>query len=121
MDYTGVSQFLGSKQRLPIKGKFATSLERLDSKTIALYYHQTAVVTWTAGRIVINNGGWETVTTKKRMNDWLPIVIQVYQQDWEWYVHINGLTEDFYNGMAFVKSAHGVWCFESSPRPVYHS
>ena len=35
----------------------------------ACIYHQTAVVSWDDTRVILRSGGWETRTTKTRMNE----------------------------------------------------
>ena len=34
----------------------------------------------------LHDGGWKTVTTKARLNDWTPY--HVYQKNWEWILRI---------------------------------
>jgi len=109
MDYAGVSQYLGARQSRNVKGKIATSINRLDEDTIVLRYHYTDIVTWSPGQVTINSGGWQTTTTKRRMNNWLPQVIRVWQTDWVWNVHINGLIIPFKDGITFRQENHGVW------------
>ena len=38
------------------------------------------------GSIMLDSGGWRTVTTKARMNEYLPSYYQVYQKNYTWYV-----------------------------------
>lgn len=61
-------------------------------------YHQTCVVRWNAERIILNTGGYETVTTKRRMNqaaNQFRLGFGVYQQDHTWYVDYKGMTLRF--------------------------
>jgi hypothetical protein len=45
-----------------------------------------------SGKIKLNHGGWQTVTTKRRMNEasdaFMPggLGFRVYQKDFEWYI-----------------------------------
>lgn len=39
--------------------------------------------------IELSDGGWRTVTTKERLNRYLPRGYNVYQKDWEWYLKDN--------------------------------
>ena len=39
-------------------------------------------------KIVPLDGGWRTVTTKERLNRYLPRGYKVYQKDWEWYLEV---------------------------------
>ena len=49
--------------------------------------HQTDVVTFKAnGDIVLDSGGWQTVTTKARINEHIPQRFSLYQHKFEWFV-----------------------------------
>src|SRR5690349_8930926 len=62
-----------------------TYLQRRDDKTIAVKLHDTDVVTYTTDeKIILNSGGWRTVTTKERINTFSPLT--VYQNKSIWYV-----------------------------------
>ena len=68
-------------------------------KAVGILYHST-VVLWfhPDGKIVLNSGGWQTVTTKQRMNAFLPDGVCIYQNDHAWYVndcrHVEGYVFD---------------------------
>ncbi len=52
-------------------------------------YHQTTVVKWNAEKIILDTGGWKTVTTKTRMNqaaNQYDLGFLVYQKDFNWFV-----------------------------------
>ncbi len=51
-------------------------------------YHATDIVTMTADFIHFDTGGWETVTTKARMNAAMPAGCGVYQREWTWYLKV---------------------------------
>jgi hypothetical protein len=55
-----------------------------------LTYHSTVVCeALDNGRTRLNSGGWETATTKKRMNQYAEMMghdWRVYQDDYEWFV-----------------------------------
>lgn len=69
-----------------------------------LRYQDTDIIRWcTDGSIVLNTGGWRTVTTKARYNEHLD-GIQVYQARGIWYVTAgrnsdSASTIEFYDGM----------------------
>jgi hypothetical protein len=78
-----------------------TYVVRTDSEdTLALLYHRTKIIYWNAdGSIVLNSGGWQTYSTKERLNsfspqgfyrdgEWVGFAIQVWQQLGNWYVSI---------------------------------
>jgi hypothetical protein len=50
-------------------------------------------------RYKIRTGGWETVTTKDRINKYSPIYIK--QRDYTWYVQVDGERTPFCEGMVF--------------------
>ena len=63
-----------------------TYLMRIDSNTIGIKLHDTFVVTYKKnGSIILNSGGWKTVTTKARINDFSPVWLT--QEKGEWYVN----------------------------------
>ncbi len=60
--------------------------------------HQTKVVKFNHKYIMLNTGGWETVTTKSRMNqasNEYGLGYRVYSKDFTWYVDHNGETHQF--------------------------
>lgn len=55
--------------------------------------HYTDIVTLRPHAIQFNTGGWESVTTKTRMNQiagWTYWPVWVYQEDYAWYLQVNG-------------------------------
>jgi|SRR5882724_8548968 len=66
-------------------------------ENIAVKLHQTDVVTYTPnGEVILSSGGWKTVTTKDRINQFSPV--RIYQKNHVWHVgdHIfkDGMTID---------------------------
>ena len=54
---------------------------------VAVRLHKTDIVLFKMnGSVVLNSNGWRTITTKKRMNSYLPSWIGVYQLKGKWYV-----------------------------------
>ncbi len=54
--------------------------------SIAVKLHQTDVVTfYPCGSVKLDSGGWRTVTTKARINEYAEEV-RVYQKKHQWYV-----------------------------------
>ena len=79
-----------------------------DNGTTKVILYSTKIVEWNHNRdsIILNNGGWMTVTTKRRMNqvaEQFDLGFTVYQKDFEWYVVLNGQTLPFENGMELRK------------------
>lgn len=54
---------------------------------IHLRYHQTNVLTFRPNNTVtLNNGGWDTITTKRAMNDYLGSKLSIHSVGGVWYV-----------------------------------
>ena len=60
------------------------------SNRIELWLHKTPIVTaYGSGLIQLNTGGWETVTTKRRMNEAIEAIggeFKIYQEAFTWKV-----------------------------------
>ena len=68
-------------------------------------YHRTNIVSWFDGKITLRSGGWESVTTKRKMNqasNQFDLGFGVFQKNYEWFVDLpNGETVPFVDGMTF--------------------
>ena len=67
-----------------------------------IVYHSTPVVQFDSDKIILNSGGWETATTKSRMNqasNEYNLGFDVYQVDFTWYVDYQGETIPFKDGI----------------------
>ena len=64
-----------------------------------LRLHSTDIIKWQGDKVILNSGGWQTVTTKSRFNEFLPSNIRVYQKNYQWYVNNKGQILDFKNGL----------------------
>ena len=70
--------------------------------TIYLHGHRIAVFYPSTMNLHINNCGYETNTTKSRLNAIIDFVFGgvgngIFQKNWEWYIRINGDTHSFPN------------------------
>ena len=75
-----------------------TYAEILHDDTVAIRLHNTDVVKINPnGTYTLNSGGWQTVTTKDRINQYSPV--KVYQRKFEWFVNINDKEYPFMDGM----------------------
>jgi len=84
-----------------------TYLERRPGGDIAVRLHQTDVVTFHAdGTATLDSGGWLTVTTKSRMNDYLPGGISLGSVKGRWFLTYAGhhTYDADGNYLAYVKS-----------------
>lgn len=71
-----------------------------DKRTIRL--HDTDILTFENNHVTLNNGGWETVTTKARMNQYLKDYdLYVSQKNYQWFVRNQKTNEitPYTNGM----------------------
>lgn len=84
-DYNGWSSFLYGKKEKKICHK-TMALSSSYEDRISLIYHNTILVSVTKDGYLVKNNGWETVTTKKRINQFTPPGFHVFQRDWEWYM-----------------------------------
>jgi hypothetical protein len=65
----------------------------------AIRLHDTDIITFDNGKIILNSGGWQTHTTKARMNQYLS-GISIVQEDFDWFViDAEGNKKEFVDGM----------------------
>jgi len=65
-------------------------------------YHSTVVVKFNHDTIILNSGGWQTHTTKTRMNqasNQFDLGYSVFQKDYQWFVDYNNETIKFFDAM----------------------
>ena len=69
----------------------------------SVVYAHTPIVEWDDETITLRSDGWETVTTKKKMNqsaNQFGLNFTVFQENYEWFVfNPKGETVDFLDGM----------------------
>lgn len=88
MMYDRLDERLG--KRVTRKLQNNTYLQRRENGDIAILLHLTDVVTFKRdGRIILDSGGWLTVTTKDRMNTYTPYPIHVFSDRGQWFVADN--------------------------------
>ena len=59
----------------------------LSGNDYAIRLHDTDILTYKKGKYILDSGGWRTVTTKERMNRFLPSGYNVFQKDFDWFVN----------------------------------
>ena len=75
---------LKGKSQRPLNGQRGTQLVQLTTGGIAVRCHETNVVTiHENGNYTLHTGGWSTVTTKSRINEYSPA--RIYQKKGVWY------------------------------------
>ena len=93
-----VTMVRGKRNKTSRKVGNNTYAEILSDDTVAIKLHSTYVVKIRAdGTYTLNSGGWQTVTTKDRINQYSPV--RVYQRKFQWYVSLNGKEYPFMDGM----------------------
>jgi hypothetical protein len=69
-------------------GQRATTIKVDDNGYTCITYHSTDVVKFNSKQIILNTGGWQTHTTKTRMNqasNQFKLGFKVYQKDYDWF------------------------------------
>jgi len=91
---------LASKARNANEGKPVANNTRIIKRgdCVAIKLHDTDVVTFApSGAIILNTGGWKTVTTKDRINSFSPY--KVYSDRGTWFAHIGEKRVPFADGV----------------------
>ena len=77
----------------------------VDGDVGSVVYHETPIVSWMDGKVTLRSGGWETVTTKRKLNQashQFGLGYSVYQKSHTWFVTMpDGDTVLFTDGMTF--------------------
>ena len=84
-----------------LKRKKATKVN-VEGQIIEVKLYNTLVVFADRERIILDNGGWKTVTTRRRMNQAsreFNLGFDVYQKDHNWIVSYKGKEIEYTNGM----------------------
>lgn len=98
MNYTKLNESLSGRCATRRKLGNNTFAERRDTGAIAIRLHSTDVLTFKAdGSIVFNTGGWKTLTTKDRLNEYGPV--RIWQNKGQWYFTHNGKPYVFADGL----------------------
>ncbi len=82
--------------------KIGNNTYRVDYPTSeAIRLHDTDILTFEADHVTLNSGGWQTHTTKARLNEYLPAGVHVEQKNFDWYVvdSRDNTRKEFQDGM----------------------
>lgn len=105
MNYTGMAELLGDKASRKVQNN--TYLEGRINGDIAVRLHYTHVVRYRSnGEIILDSGGWQTVTTKARMNTWAPV--RVMQRNYVWSVCAISDIQGFFDGTERLRHSDGL-------------
>lgn len=89
------------------KVKNNTRLTEYKNGDKILKLHSTDIIKWQDDKIILNSGGWNTVTTRARFNEWLPDGVKVYQNTGITYLqdtrNKNIDTVEFFDGMELAR------------------
>ena len=83
--------------------------ENTNCSSVYLHGHQIATFDHNLKAVKLSSCGWQTNTTKSRLNAILDEVkwgCKVFQKNFEWFVSYNGQTKDFFDGMILVDANH---------------
>lgn len=81
-----VGLFIKEKRGL-VKRLSPSVFERKEGNKTIVRLYNTDIVTIDGPRVTINNGGFETNTTKKWINKYIGPRFKVFQKDFVWFVH----------------------------------
>ena len=73
-----------------------------DCSSVYLHGNQIATVDHNTNALKLSSCGWQSVTTKSRLNAILQGLIagaSVFQKQFDWYLNYNNQTVDFWDGM----------------------
>ena len=76
--------------------------ESTNCSSVFLHGHNIATVDHSTNAVKVSSCGWQTVTTKSRLNAILDEVkwgAKVAQVNWKWFVSFNNQVVDFVDGM----------------------
>ena len=76
--------------------------ESTNCSSVFLHGHNIATVDHSTNAVKVSSCGWQTVTTKSRLNAILSEVkygCSVFQKQFDWYLSTNNQTVDFWDGM----------------------
>ncbi len=97
-NYWSAGTYLGRRDSRKLANN--TYVERIDDESIGVRLHRTYVVIYkVGGDIILNSGGWHSVTTKQRINQLLPEGFGLYSKRYEWFLSTPEGEEEFFDGM----------------------
>ena len=95
------------------KGDWSLSNTRVEyneftnCSNVFLHGHNIATLDHSTKALKMSSCGWESVTTKSRLNAILQEVAygaSVFQKQFEWFLNFGGKTVDFFDGMILLNS-----------------
>lgn len=102
------------KQRIKeVNGIVSSKIIKRNLKTILTVYKNgdkvlrlvnTDIIKWQGDKIILNSGGWDTVTTRARFNEFLPNGIWVFRKKAKTFIQYNGKELEFFDGVELEKT-----------------
>ena len=79
-----------------------TRVDRMGNRS-EVYLHNNQIATvYDNGDLQLSSAGWETVTTKSRLNalleNFFGYGLRIFQRDWTWYIGDSRQTDLFFDG-----------------------
>ncbi len=106
--YADAASLLGNRAERTIGYNTYLERDRWESGTIHVRLHATNIVTFYkhTDSVRVNTGGWETVTTRERMNRYLPEGFRVFNEKRVMYMGLpSGTREPFQDGYLCIPRA----------------
>tara|TARA_B100000965_G_scaffold11508_1_gene8821 strand:- start:2980 stop:3327 length:348 start_codon:yes stop_codon:yes gene_type:complete len=83
--------------------------ESTNCSQVLLHGHQIATFCHETKAVKLSSCGWQTNTTKSRLNAILQEVkwgASVFQRNFDWFVNYSNETKDFFDGMILIDANH---------------
>jgi len=66
---------------------------------MVLRLHNTDIIKWQGNKIILNSGGWDTLTTRARFNEFLPEQVRIFRKNGKTFVNYCGGIAEFKDNM----------------------
>lgn len=101
--YNGFADFLAKGRNKENRTLANNTRVRKEGDNIVITLHNTDIITYYPnGDIRLNSGGWKTLTTKERLNDFSPF--RVWQAKGLWTVCVDGKSFPFSDNMLLTRN-----------------
>ena len=106
LTYESMTEFLGGREDKKLGHN--TFVERISEFEIGIKYHNTYIVKLDPTDIMtVNTGGWDTVTTKGRLNLFLKCRnVYISQKNNKWSIHGTNDSLPYQDGMQVFPNGH---------------
>ena len=99
--YNDIRTKIEGSRTKQVKHSYACYWHILDENTIALRHHNTDIIKLDRRMYAtLDNGGWYSVTTKKKLNSVLnEFNVSIVQMNFVWYIYTQFQNAEWQNGM----------------------